>query len=116
MYTQESLEKGNLIEKKIGKILLFSTTACRQHVLYCAAIQSALSTVSKYHTRSAVHFNINISRTLLELIANYDTSLLVSDVCANYAASNDARVHDYRVRFISQDNCVILQLYLYYCK
>jgi len=39
-----------------------------------------------------MYFNINISCTLLELIANYDTSLLVSNVCANCAVSNDARV------------------------
>jgi len=75
--------------------------AYRQHVLCRAAIPSALSTASKYHrARSTVHFNTNVSRTLLELIANYDTLLLASDVRTNCAASNDARVHDDHIRII----------------
>jgi len=72
-----------------------------QHVLCCAAILSALSTVSKYHrAHSTVHFNTSISRTLLELIANYDTLLLAFNVRTNCAASNDARVHDDHIRII----------------
>lgn len=64
---------------------------------------SALSTVSKRHrVRFTVHFNTDISRTLLDLIANYDTSLLVSDVRTNCAASNEARIDDGRARFVPE--------------
>lgn len=98
MYTQQRFEKNAFIAKWKRHccplhFMMFFTTTCRQHVLCCAAILSALSTVSKhYHARFIVHFNTDISCTLLELITNYDTSLLVSDVRRNCAASNVANV------------------------
>lgn len=95
--------------KGIAHFTVFSTMVYQQHVLcppYCRLYRPSVNVI----VPSTVHFNTDISRTLLDLIANYDTSLLVSDVRTNCAASNDAHVDDGRTRFVPETIALFLKI------